>query len=64
MSTEDRVRAYAKAFYEAALERWLGQLNAVARQVRQNPALLNRLQASGDQQLLKAMRQLERSAAR
>ena len=48
MSTDDRVRAYAKAFYEAALERWLDQLNALAGQVSHNPGLLNRLQAGGD----------------
>jgi F-type H+-transporting ATPase subunit delta len=48
MSTDDRLRAYAKAFYEAALERWLDQLNSAAGQLTQNPALLNRVQASSE----------------
>ena len=28
MSTEDRARSYAEAFYEAALERWIAALDA------------------------------------
>ncbi len=48
MSPEDRVRSYAKAFYEAALERWLDQLNSVAGHLTQSPAVLNRLQAGAD----------------
>jgi F-type H+-transporting ATPase subunit delta len=48
MATEDRVRTYAKAFYEAALERWLGELDTVAGHLMQDPALLNRLESGGD----------------
>jgi F-type H+-transporting ATPase subunit delta len=48
MAAEDSVRAYAKAFYEAALERWLGAMDAVAGRWIQDPALLNRLESGDD----------------
>jgi F-type H+-transporting ATPase subunit delta len=46
MSSRDRVRDYANAFYEAAWERWLGALEAVHNQVEQRPELLARLEAA------------------
>lgn len=46
MSTPDRVRSYADAFYQAAFERWLNVLEGVAGQLGQDRGLLDRLQAA------------------
>jgi len=46
MNTQDRVRSYADAFSEAAWERWLAVLEAVAGRLGQDPKLLERLQAA------------------
>ena len=43
---QDRARAYADAFYEAALQRWLTVLESVAGKVAGDWDLLSRLQAS------------------
>jgi F-type H+-transporting ATPase subunit delta len=44
MNTQDRVRSYADAFFEAAWERWLAALEAVAGRLGQDPKLLERLE--------------------
>ncbi|PKO20944.1 MAG: ATP synthase F1 subunit delta [Chloroflexi bacterium HGW-Chloroflexi-1] len=46
MNTQDRVRSYADAFFEAAWERWLAALETAAGRLEQNPQLLARLQAA------------------
>lgn len=46
MAAPDRVSSYAQAFYEAALERWLGALDHAAEQLSADPALSDRAQAS------------------
>jgi F-type H+-transporting ATPase subunit delta len=44
MSTEDRARSYAEAFYEAALERWIAALDAASGALARDPSLLGRAQ--------------------
>jgi F-type H+-transporting ATPase subunit delta len=46
MSPEDRAQSYAEAFYEAAVERWLAALEAVADTLDQRPELCQQLTAS------------------
>jgi F-type H+-transporting ATPase subunit delta len=46
MNTGDRAHNYATAFYEATFERLLGSLGAAAQALAQQPALLQRLQAT------------------
>jgi len=46
MNTGDRAHIYATAFYEATFERLLGSLSAAAQALAQQPALLQRLQAT------------------
>jgi F-type H+-transporting ATPase subunit delta len=48
MSPENRVQAYASAFYEAAWERWLAAFAGVGDRLAQEPALVDRLQSGGD----------------
>lgn len=43
MSTAGSVQAYAKAFYEAAMERWLGVFDTVSARLEQNQKLLDQL---------------------
>ena len=40
MSTEDRARSYAEAFYEAALERWIAALDAASGVLARDRSLL------------------------
>jgi len=47
MSTDDRVRSYTSAFYEAVLERWQTALNTVAGTLAADRELSERLQAIG-----------------
>lgn len=42
----ERAQSYARAFFEAAFERWLGILDDVARKLAGNPALLANLQST------------------
>jgi F-type H+-transporting ATPase subunit delta len=42
---DDRAQDYARAFYEAALERWLASLRLVVDQLEQHPDLHQRLSA-------------------
>jgi F-type H+-transporting ATPase subunit delta len=44
MSTEDRARSYAEAFYEAALERWIAALDAASGVLARDSSLLGRAQ--------------------
>jgi F-type H+-transporting ATPase subunit delta len=44
MSTEDRARSYAEAFYEAALERWIAALDAASGVLARDRSLLDRAQ--------------------
>ena len=44
MSPDNRVQAYAKAFYEAAWERWLAAINGLSAKLMQDSALGLRLQ--------------------
>jgi len=44
MSTEDRARSYAEAFYEAALERWIAALDAASGVLARDSSLLDRAQ--------------------
>jgi F-type H+-transporting ATPase subunit delta len=46
MTTGDRAHNYATAFYEATFERLLGSLSAAAQALAQQPALLQKLQAT------------------
>jgi F-type H+-transporting ATPase subunit delta len=46
MNSGDRAHNYATAFYEATFERLLGSLSAAAAALAQQPALLQRLQAT------------------
>jgi F-type H+-transporting ATPase subunit delta len=46
MSTADRTRSYAQAFYEAAMERWLAALQAISTRLAEDRGLLERLQAT------------------
>jgi F-type H+-transporting ATPase subunit delta len=46
MNTGDRAYNYASAFYEATFDRLLGSLTAAAQTLAQQPALLQRLQAT------------------
>lgn len=51
MNPDKRVQAYAKAFHDAAWERWLSALAGVRDRLDKEPALLERLQAgAGDDQ--------------
>jgi F-type H+-transporting ATPase subunit delta len=43
MNTDERVQAYASAFFEAALERWAAALNGVAEAVAKNPKVAERV---------------------
>lgn len=42
----ERAQSYAKAFFEAAFERWLGVLDNVAQKLAGNPPLLANLQSA------------------
>jgi F-type H+-transporting ATPase subunit delta len=44
MSTQDRARSYAEAFYEAALERWIAMLDAASDVLARDGSLLDRAQ--------------------
>jgi F-type H+-transporting ATPase subunit delta len=44
MSTQDRARSYAEAFYEAALERWIAALDAASGVLARDGSLLDRAQ--------------------
>jgi len=44
MSTEDRARSYAEAFYEAALERWSAALDVASGALARDSSLLDRAQ--------------------
>ena len=44
MSTTDRTRGYAEAFYEAALERWIAALDAASGVLARDSSLLDRAQ--------------------
>jgi F-type H+-transporting ATPase subunit delta len=46
MSTADRTRSYAQAFYEAAMDRWLAALQTVSARLAGDRGLMERLQAS------------------
>ncbi len=46
MNTPDRAHNYAAAFFEATFDRLLGSLSAAAQTLAQQPALLQRLQAT------------------
>ncbi len=48
MSPDNRVQAYAKAFYEAAWERWMAVLAGLNDRLSQDPALGERLQTGAD----------------
>ncbi len=45
-TTAERAQSYARAFFEAAFERWLGILDNVAQKLAGNPALLANLQTA------------------
>lgn len=47
MSTNERARSYADAFYQSAWERWLTTLEKVVAKMEQDPSLRSRLQATG-----------------